>query len=346
MGGTIREVARLAAVSVTTASQALNGKGRVNAETRERVLRAAKQLGYAPNPQARALKTGKSMTLLAVLPGSELNSASLHSAYISDILSGAADQAIGAGYLLSIAGHAALSRSRLLNALLIDGVLFIDPRQNDPLISKFLADRTPVVTIGRPSDQPTVPIVENNYGEGMQRIFEHLRENGYRRPALLTTRTKVSYAIDSIEAFKRLSLEIGADRPLIRYSKGYPSIDSGAEATRSLLASELRPDVVIATTEPLALGAFQAFSERGLQMPDDIGLVSMTDSIRLASAQTAVTALDLRPTSVGRAAIQVLLQGIARAASMPRHTEVPTELFIRASTAKAQPAAGLDARRG
>jgi LacI family transcriptional regulator len=325
----------MANVSITTASQALNRKGRVSADTRDRVIRAAKELGYVPNVQARALKTGQSLTLLVVLPGDVHNGLGLHSAYICDILTGAADQAIGQGYLLSIAGHASLSQNALLNQMRIGGALFIDPVEQDLLAKRFLLSGIPAVTIGRLSEQTDVGAVENDYDQAMETIFAHLQANGFQKPALLTTRAQVSYATDSIHAYERLSRLSGLDRPIVQYVKGYPSIDSGLQASRKLLRSKVRPDVVIATTEPLALGALQAFSEAGLQSPADIGLVSMSDSIRLASATTSVTALDLRPKLVGRTAVQVLIESIANPETARRQKVVATELFVRASTSAA-----------
>lgn len=330
--GTIRAVALMANVSITTASQALNSKGRVNAETRERVIRAAKELGYVPNSQARALKTGQSTTLLVVLPGDEYNGLGLHSAYISDILTGAADEAIRQGYLLSIAGHATLSQTALLSQLRIGGALFIDPVETDMPAKRFLHSGIPAVTIGRLAEHGEVGAVENDSDQAMETIFAHLATNGYRTPALLTTRAKVSYATDSISAYSRLARESGLRRPIIQYVTGYPSIDSGFEACRKLFHSKSRPDAIIATTEPLALGALQALSEAGLQAPMDMGLVSMSDSIRLASAATSVTALDLKPKLVGRTAVQVLIERISHPETTKQQKVVATELFVRAST--------------
>src|SRR3954453_2463514 len=101
---TIWDVSRAAGVSVTTVSQALNGQGRVNPDTREKVIRVAGELNYVASPIARALKFGQTMTLVAEMPGTA-EEVGLDSAFLQDVLLGAAATAIEAGYILAIIGR-------------------------------------------------------------------------------------------------------------------------------------------------------------------------------------------------------------------------------------------------
>src|SRR5690349_1709004 len=100
---TIKDVSRRAQVSVTTVSHALTGHGRVGADTRARILAVAEELGYVANPHAKALKSGRTMTVIAELPATA-EAGGLDSAFLRDVLIGAAEQAMETGYLLAIAG--------------------------------------------------------------------------------------------------------------------------------------------------------------------------------------------------------------------------------------------------
>jgi DNA-binding LacI/PurR family transcriptional regulator len=331
---TIRAVAERANVSLTTVSHALSGKGRVGAATRERVMRAVEELGYVANRQARALKTGQTMTLLAVLPSTESAMSTLHSAFVADILLGAADKAIAEGYLVTVAGRATLADNPGPLSSRYDGAIIVDPSPRDPLIATLHERGVPVVTIGRLLDQqqPTA-WVDNDYSDGVLKVLRHLHEAGFERPALLTTRQRVSYSLASIAAFKTWATATGGAKPLIQYVNGYPNVDNGSAATRELLASRDRPDAIIATTEPLSVGALRATQTEGLTLPDDIGLASINDSERLRAAATPVTALDLRATEVGRSALELLVSLLEDPqAGGERFTVVTTDLVVRRST--------------
>jgi DNA-binding LacI/PurR family transcriptional regulator len=327
---TIETVAARANVSVTTVSHALNGKGRVKPATRQRILEIAEALGYVANPQARALKTGSTMTLLAELPGSR-NTTSLHGAFVSDVLIGAATRALEAGYLLTVAGH----DSRPPDAAFADrydGALIVDPPQRGGSILPLLERQIPVVTIGRADDQAEAGWVDNDYSHGVMTVLSHLHAVGYRRPAILTTRARVSYAKASISAYRTWA-KANAVSPVIQYVSGYPDVERGRAATERLLSSDDRPDAIIGTTEPLTVGAMRAIQALGLRSPEEVGLASIHDSERLRAAVVPITALDLRASELGRQALDLLIQAVDDpGAAQSSWRVVPTELVIRQST--------------
>lgn len=321
---TIRDVARAAGVSATTVSHALNGKGRLRAETQDRVRRAARELGYVANPQARGLKTGRSMTILADLPGAA-GVSSLRSAFVADLLLATARTAMEAGYMLTVAARGTAAHP----VLRCDGVLVVDPAGDDPP----LPFEVPCVTVGRVEDgAPPGPSVDNDYGAGMTELLRHVRAAGYERPALLTTRTPFSYSVAATRAYRRWSRAAGF-AAVTATVDGFPDAESGERATARLLARSPRPDALIATTELLALGALRAIHAAGLRVPDDIALASMDDSGRLREAPVPVTALDLRSDELGRRALELLLEMIATGDTARRDAiVVPTALVARAST--------------
>lgn len=317
-------------MSVTTVSHALSGKGRVRPATRERILKIVQDLGYVANPQARALKTGSTMTLLAELPGSR-DTTSLHGAFVSDVLIGAAARALEAGYLLTVAGRDSRPPDAAFSGR-YDGAILVDPPQRGGAVLALIERQIPVVTIGRADDQTVASWVDNDYSHGVITVLSHLHDVGYRRPAILTTRARVSYATASIAAYRAWA-KANETAPLIQYVSGYPDVESGRAATERLFSTDERPDAVIATTEPLAVGAMRAIHALGLRRPQEVGLASIHDSERLRAAVVPITALDLRATELGRQAVDLLIQAVRNPAdAKPSWKVVPTELIVRAST--------------
>jgi DNA-binding LacI/PurR family transcriptional regulator len=335
---TIKDVSRTAQVSVTTVSHALNGRGRVGTETRARILAVAEELGYVANPIARALKSGRTMTILAELPATA-ETGGLDSAFLRDVLVGAAERAMETGYLLAVAGRTSAARSVLPPN---DGALVVDPVADDPVLEDAARRGVPMVTVSRFADQPDViPAVGSDYVAGIKGILDHLAAAGYERPALLSTREPFAYAQSSLEGYEEWMRDAGR-RGRVRYAAGYPSVPSGRAAARALLGLKTPPDAIIAVTEPLAVGALQALSEDGVRVPEEMGVASVSDSERLRSATVPVTALDLYPAEIGRRAMGLLVDLIESGdtPSGGQSLELPTRLHLRASTAGRSTASG------
>jgi DNA-binding LacI/PurR family transcriptional regulator len=327
---TIKDVSRRARVSPTTVSHALNGRGRVGSDTRERIVAVAEELGYVANPIARALKSGRTMTLVAELPATA-EVGGLDSAFLRDVLIGAAEAAMENGYLLAITGRTSAERSELPP---LDGALVVDPVAGDPVLARARRSSVPVVTVSRFVGQPSsIPAVTSDYAAGVRALLDHLTQSGYERPALVTTREPFTFATACLEGYEAWVHDAGR-RGRVRYAPGLPSIASGRSATHALLALKAPPDAIVAVTEPLAVGALQAAAEAGFTVPARIGIASVSDSERLRAARVPVTALDLYAADIGRGGVALLVELIqgSRSPKAPRSLELPTQLRIRAST--------------
>ena len=328
---TIKDVSHRAGVSPTTVSHALNGRGRVGRETRDRILKVAEDLGYVANPIARALKSGRTMTIAAELPATA-EADGLESAFLRDVLLGAAEAAMETGYLLAITGPTSAARGALPP---LDGALVVDPVEGDPLVAHAQRHGAAIVTVSRFIGQPEgIPSVGSDYVAGTRAILDELATAGYERPALLSTRRAFAFAAACLEGYIAWTRDHGV-RPVVRYARGHPTIENGHSATRALLSGASRPDAIVAITEPLAVGAMRALTEAGVGIPEDVGLASVSDSERLRSARVPVTALDLFASEIGRRAVRLLAELIeAKGEAAAAPIELPTRLHARASTTR------------
>src|SRR5262249_49310922 len=250
----IEEVARHAGVSRTTVSHALNGKGRVNAETRLRVEQAARALGYGGNAPARRLPSGGGGGVRALqVAASESPTVVWDVEYFTILMSATATAALSQGYWLTLAPGSATED--MWHSLPTDGVIIVDPLINDPLIRAFEDRDVPVVTVGRSSLELNGRggWVDNDHSSGTRAMLEHLRDQGAGSIALITGPEMNSYTLDTRNAYKDWMEEHGAEPRSYTAGSGL-SEQAGYETTAKMFADGWQPDGIYATVDRLALG--------------------------------------------------------------------------------------------
>jgi DNA-binding LacI/PurR family transcriptional regulator len=329
----IREVARVAGVSVTTVSHALNAKGRLPAETREHVQRVAKKLAYKPSPTARNLAGGKTGLLGLVVSQPRRGSFAVSDfAYFTEIMSAATAAAMAHGYALVLAppqwglGDGA--------DVAVDGAIVIDPLRRDPLVRHFAEAGTPVVTTGRVlawGGHDTW--VDNDHAAATRRVLDHLAAHGARRIGLLTNPTRISYTVDVEAAYTDWCAERGRD-PIIKHARADLTERAGFAAATELLSLEEPPDAIHATYDRLAYGVVLAAEARGARVPEDLLLAMTATNGGSPPVRPTITSLDLRPSEIGRRAADLLVDLIEGREPAERQLVVPTRLIARRSTSR------------
>jgi DNA-binding LacI/PurR family transcriptional regulator len=195
----IRDVAAAAGVSVTTVSHALNGKGRLPPETRERVRGVADRLGYRPNPAARGLAGGRTGLLgLVVSQAAGLPVVLSDFAYFGQLMAGATSAAIERDHAVVLAPP-----DHDIAGLQLDGAIVVDPVAHDPVVARLRETGRPVVTTGRVlGEDAGAPWVDNDHAAGTLGMLEHLRRHGARTVALVAGPPVHSYDEDVESAYR------------------------------------------------------------------------------------------------------------------------------------------------
>ncbi|ALG11914.1 LacI family DNA-binding transcriptional regulator [Kibdelosporangium phytohabitans] len=333
---TIRDVAAAAGVSITTVSHVLSGQGRIPQHTRARVLQVASDLGYRANVHAQQLVTRRSRTLAVQIANSVDATAGAvlvpNSEYFLQVLNGAAEAAAQRSYAtILVPPDAGLDG---LAAFGVDGVVLVDPRGDEPFFTGRW-QRRPLVTIGRPiSPAREVPAVVDNdlVGAGTQMV-EHLWQQGYRRPALITTDTARSYTHDIATGYARTVRDRGAQPVIVEI--GEPSTPEGAaDALSGLLDRGDPPDAVVTSSEILALSVLHEAASRGIDVPGELGICSGVDSCSLRLTSPQITGMSVNPRQVGHAAATALMSLVENGIAQAKTIEVPARLHPRGSTAR------------
>lgn len=330
---TIRDVARLAGVSPATASQALNGRPRVNSGTRQRVVDAATKLRYTPNLNGRRLARRRA-ECLAVLQGRNM-SAMLSDSFYRVVLGGVAETTETRGYSLVItpAPRAGVTRAdlpRILGHGAVDGVLVVGVLEEDWLFA--IRDRgLPLVLVDTHLPGTQVPAVVPDYREGARVATEHLLARGHSRVALLGAAVTYPFGAETHDGYGAAlaARRVGYDPALVRRCE--IGVEAAVTATRALLALAEPPTALFAVTDAMAIGALQAAREAGVRVPGDLALVGMDDIEVSAYTDPPLTTVRIAKEEIGRLAAGRLIALIEGDVPSPAVTTVPGELVIRGS---------------
>lgn len=321
------DVAKLAGVGKTTASDALSGTGRVSEATRKAVLAVADQLGYVPNTAAQYLRKAATGTIAVILP-EVLSRSTYYMAFVFGIVSRAADF----DYDVTIVNPSEEQRrNRMIRA---DGLIMGDPRRDDPVLSVLLNYPVPVVTIERPLG-PEAPagVIWSAHRAGMTQLLAELDGTGFRHPAMIV-------GVDDTEWTTELSAGFRdgcRDRGLEPVTAGVPfeaAPDQVRAATELLLREHPDIDAIVCAPDSSAIEVSAVLRRQGREPGTDVAVVSCVDSQALQFMSPSVTAIDLRPRAAGIAAADLLLDLMAGRAEAGTEREHPIEVIPRTSTAR------------
>ncbi|MFC7533846.1 LacI family DNA-binding transcriptional regulator [Actinoplanes sp. GCM10030250] len=301
---TLRDVARLAGVSVATASKALNGQPQVRAETRARVVKAAEQLSFSPNTFAQSLITQRSGTV-------GLLTSDLEGRFSIPILMGAED-AFGSdqtSVFLCDARGDTIREKHHLRALLtrrVDGLIVVGARPDTrPSLGRDLP--VPVVYAYAPSDDPAdLSLVTDNIGGGRLAV-DHLIRCGRRRIAHITGDPGYGAAHDrargALDRLAEENLELaGGEVWFGMWSEAW-----GRGATRMLLERCPDVDAIFAGSDEIARGVLDVLHEERIDVPGQVAVIGFDNwNILAVNARPPLTTVDLNLEQLGRIAAQRL----------------------------------------
>ncbi|MFF9306871.1 LacI family DNA-binding transcriptional regulator [Streptomyces sp. NPDC014777] len=327
---TLDEVAERAGVSRSVASRALNNAPHVSRAKREAVERAVRQLGYVPNPAARALATRQTGAAALVVSGED--PAIFADPFFGQVIVGASAALEEADLHLMLC-LAASERGRkrvaeLLRSRGADGVMLMALREEDPLtrIAEEEA-RMPVVFGGRPvGSAPRWYVDVDNVG-GAREATEHLVSRGRTRVAALCGRLDTEAGRARYQGYRDAMLAAGLE-PLPPQEGDFTE-SSGAAAMAAVL--EKRPDVdgVFAASDNMAAGALRTLRKAGRQVPADVAVVGFDDLTAAQIADPPLTTVHQPIEALGREMARMLVALLD--GQDPTPLILPTRLVVRAS---------------
>ncbi|MBA2810704.1 LacI family DNA-binding transcriptional regulator [Streptomyces sp. KM273126] len=330
---TLADVAARAGVSVALVSIVMRGAKGAGAATRERVLEAAREIGYRPDARARLLRSNRSR-LLGVQFG-------LQQPFHTDLVEGVYAAAEPAGYQIALSAVAPSRGERhAVETLLGDrceALILLGPQAPAARLTE-LAAQLPVVSVARRL-RPAVPgvdVVRTADDEGARQAVDHLVSLGHRDIVHIDG-GRAPGAADRRRGYRTAMNRHGlADRA--RVLPGGLTEEDGAAAARTLLGDHPRPTAVVAFNDRCATGVLDACLRARVPVPDEISVVGFDDShlARLAHIDLTTVGQDVRrlaDLAVGRAVARLEGEATADGATSGKETVIAPHLVIRSTTA-------------
>lgn len=318
---TIRDVARRARVSHQTVSRVINEHESVAGPTRERVLRAIRELEYVPSAIARSLSSNRTHTL-----GMLTTDVSDH--FFAEAVAGAEAEARKHGLFLIVgtieeqAGDDEGAYLRLMLERRIEGLVVARPRlraTSDALLRR-LTKRVPVVEIASDRTVPGVDLVDVDNRQGGLDAANLLIERGHRAIATITGPLEWPSARARLEGYREALRRAKVTEHAVLVATGQDwGLESGEQAAGRLAESDRRFTAIFAQSDLLAIGAIARLRARGLRVPEDVSVIGYDDIPVAAFVDPPLTTVRQPMREVGALAVRLIVERAARSASQPAH---------------------------
>ncbi len=331
---TTYDIAREAGVSRTTVSHVLNKHPGValSPQTRDRVLATARKLAYVPNSAAQMLVTGRSRTVGLILSRPDLISVD---AFVPSMIYGLNEVFRVRGYRLLMDSihdpsdpdsYLELAKSRRT-----DGLIVINPRENDVALRKVIESKFPLIVFGS-SGHPLENSIGTRDGQAGCGATRHLILLGHRRIAHISY-APLAYnsAHQRFEGYRQAlkAAEIRFDKRLL--AEGDFTGESGYQAMKQIFASGADPTALFAGNDTLALGAMMAAREAGLSIPEDFAVVGYDDIPAAAFSCPPLTTIRSHAFELGKLVGDATIALVNGKKIGRQQSGLPLELTIRES---------------
>ena len=335
---TMRDVARLAGVSVATVSAVINSSATVSEVRAKRVRDAMEALDYYPDQVARSLKVGRTNVVGMVVPD-------ITNIFFPQLIRGVEDAARQRGYsvILCDSNEDPEEERRHLDTLFsrrVDGVLIAcsDPSAG---YEHLMRRRFPIVFVDRiPRGMVHGGVSTDNVDAGL-RATNHLIELGHKRIAFITGKLGLSPHYGRLEGFRRAMQSSGLPIREEFLREGDLEIESGRRLGIELLSLNPRPTAIISTNNRMLLGLAGAFADLGIPCPSGVSVVGFDDSVWTEHFTPGMTVMAQPAFEMGTAAFTMLLSRMqpeqAEESQEPDLQLFPAELRVRGSTASPAP---------
>jgi len=324
---TLKMVAERAEVSVNTASRAINNKPDINEETKKKVLKIAQKLGYVRNATAVALRTRETRTMGVVIADNS-------NPFYAEVLNGMEEAAREKNYHIILANTQRdyQKEEEAINLLLakrVDGLLITPVQDKDDDIKNLIDADIPFVVVGRDFKNIEVDAIYNDEVKGGFLATEYLIKKGHKRIALIDGFLYKSPAKGRLEGYKKAlnRYRILLDDSLM--SVGDINIEDGYERTKQMLEKNLNFTAIFAYNDMMAFGAMQAIKEKGLRIPEDIGLVGYDDIPFCSLMDPALTTIRLKKQELGIESVKLLLSRINGNRKKAKKIILDVDIIIR-----------------
>lgn len=336
---TIKDIAKQLNISISTVSRAMRNAPDVNADTRKAVIALSEELSYQPNKLALSLKQKQTHNIGVIVPNLDY--------VLATMVKGIDEVALEAGYTVMVCqsnesfGREIVNTRRLLDSL-VDGFIISVSSETKVFdhFRKIQEKQMPMVVFDRVTPHLTAPSVRIDNMDGGVQATEHLIEQGYKRIAILAGPRNLGISNSRLEgyisALKKSNIK--PDQDLIvhcDFNQDYAYL-----ATLELLAMKKRPDAIFTISDRMAIGAMLAIKEKGLSMPQDIGLVGFNNEPVTRLVTPSISSVDQPAFELGKIAAKLFIERVHNEDMNNIEEILKPKLFVRESSQRIAPKGG------
>ncbi|MFO6497465.1 LacI family DNA-binding transcriptional regulator [Bacillus sp. z60-11] len=328
MSVTIKDIARLANVSHTTVSRALNNSPLIKEKTKQKILDIAAEMNYKPNFNAKSLVTQKSFTIGLFLTSLTDGTSS---SFFADILRGV-NKVIDENYNMFVRGIDDYHDFSSIHRNRYDGVILISQSERDQaFLDHVLKQEIPVVVLNRKIEEQSVMNIVANENEGANLAASHFIENGHTRIAMVRGKEGFKSSQERKAGFLRALRTHDLPAKSEYMLRGDYTMKSGYSAMEALLKLEQPPTALFCANDDMAIGAMNALYANGKRCPEDMSIIGFDDIGFSAYTTPSLTTVKKPTEKISMIGAESLLSLIENPRTETRQTLLSTELIIRNS---------------
>ena len=339
---TIKDVAAEAGVSLQTVSRVINDGPNVRPAIKERVRNAIDKLGYVPSLAARRMGGNRSYLLLALndrdrtIEGWKSGDGT---DWVDQMLLGGMLECAKHGYLMIFelvdthSSHIERELTSALGAIHPDGVILTPPHGDNPVITSLLDHRhIPYARIGSQDVGSGFAIAMDDEAAAAA-ATQHLIDLGHRRVGFITGSDEYALSKDRLRGYEEAVRAAGLHDPKL-VARGDFTFRSGVDATKRLLDLAEPPTGIVASSDQMSLAALEVAKSRGLQVPENLSIVSFDDTPIVKFSTPPLTAIRQPIAPMAARAAELLIEANGGDHSSDTVSMIPFELIVRGSTAR------------
>ncbi|KGP90752.1 LacI family transcriptional regulator [Pontibacillus chungwhensis BH030062] len=336
MGITIKDVAKAANVAPSTVSRVIADHPRISLDTKKRVRKAMKELGYHPNVNARSL-ANRSTQALGIVMKSSADKA-LQNPFFPEVLRGISAVAHELDYSLYISTGETEEEvyegvQRMVYGNRVDGIILLYSRVDDNVINFLLEKDFPFVLVGKPCEHiDRITHVDNDNVNASIDITNELINQGHERIAFIGGDTDLVVTQDRMRGYEMALEKAGLPvREDYQIHKEFLK-SGGREAVHQLFQLEEPPTGLVIVDDLMSIGVVTMLEENGISVPDDVSIVSFNNLYISEITRPSLTTVDIQIYNLGNQAAKCLIEKVNNQDEPAKRIIVPYELVRRQSS--------------
>lgn len=304
---TLKDVAKLACVDVSTVSRALSNTSYVHPDTKKRIMDAVRELSYTPNVLAQGLRQGKRHTIGVVIPR-------LYFTVFAEITQGIEEEARKHGYATLICNtedNPEIEKeclNRLRNGF-VDGIIIAGTGRNNRIVKDICTDGLAVTQIVRRQDESISSVIVNYEKCGYDAV-RYLYQKGCQNIGLINGSMKLAPYKERYIGYHKALTELGLTETVVLNQGQVNSMEYGYQCALALLEQNSSLDAILAAVDAQGIGTLRALAEKGISVPGQIRVVSLTGHAIGGMLETSMTALEMPAKEMGKKSALMTIEAI------------------------------------